>query len=257
MLFYLSRSEQAYTRLSSEIRSTFKEETQIRSGPLLTSCAYLHACIEEALRISPPVGSPPWREIGIGGETIAGHAIPQGCSVGTGIYSMHHNGAYFESPHDFVPERWLSDTETGGAKPFNPAFMPFSTGPRSCIGKSLAYSELLLTVAIMLWRYDFRASVGQNHNVGGGKEVGGKEKIGRANPGEFQLIDWVVGLQQGPVLEFRLQDSSCIPDSTAKMASHEARRHWCMQDSNTHYAPHVLSRINPAPPAGQKRQDMR
>lgn len=210
VLFYLSRSEKAYKRLCSEIRSTFKEETHIRSGQQLKSCAYLHACIEEALRISPPVGSPPWREIGIGGETIAGHAIPQGCSVGTGIYSMHHNDAYFESPHDFVPERWLSDAEKEGGKFYNPAFMPFSTGQRSCIGRSLAYSELLLTTAITLWRYDFRASVGQDHNLGGGKEVSGKEKVGRANPGEFQLVDWVVGLQQGPVLEFRLRDASRI-----------------------------------------------
>lgn len=209
VLFYLSRSEQAYRRICSEIRSTFKEEAHIRSGQQLKSCAYLHACIDEALRMSPPVGSPPWREVGIGGEMIAGHVIPQGCSVGTGIYSMHHSDEYFENPHCFMPGRWLSDPEKkGGHRVYNPAFMPFSTGPRSCIGRSLAYSELLLTVAIILWRYDFRASVGQDQNLGEGKEIRGKERVGRANPGEFQLVDWVVGIQQGPALEFRIRDVS-------------------------------------------------
>lgn len=158
--------------------------------------------------MSPPVGSPPWREIGAGGETVAGHAIPQGCTVGTGIYSIHHDDALFESPHEYRPERWLSNEEKQPDRTRGTAFMPFSTGPRSCIGKSLAYAELLLTMAILLWRYDFRANLCHGQDLGAGKEVRGKERVGRANPDEFQLHDWVVGHHQGPVLQFRRRGMS-------------------------------------------------
>jgi cytochrome P450 len=155
--------------------------------------------------MSPPVGSSPWRVVGLGGEVIAGLAIPQGCSVGTGVYSMHHNDRYFENPHEFIPERWLQDPHRRGSgnMTLNPAFMPFSTGPRSCIGQSLATAEVSLTVAILLWRYDLRAGNAGDHDIGGGKAVSGKENVGRTNPEEFQLIDRVLGLPQGPELEFR------------------------------------------------------
>lgn len=155
--------------------------------------------------MSPPVGSPPWREVGLGGELIAGEVVPQGCSVGTGIYSMHHSEAYFGSPHDFIPDRWLSDDQSGHGVVHNQAFMPFSTGPRSCIGRSLAYAEISLTVAILLWRYDFRSSPVREH-FHGQNAAKGKLRAGRANPGEFQLVDRVIGLCEGPLLEFRLRN---------------------------------------------------
>lgn len=155
--------------------------------------------------MSPPIGSPPWREVGSGGEVIAGLAIPQGCSVGTGVYSMHHNDKYFDNPHEFMPERWLNDShpKRSGGKACNPAFMPFSTGPRSCIGRSLVRAEVSLTAAILLWRYDLRASPGTGHGLGGGQAVRRKEKVARENPGEFQLVDRVVGHPEGPIVEFR------------------------------------------------------
>lgn len=158
--------------------------------------------------MSPPVGSPPWREVGAGGEMVAGEALPEGCSVGTGIYSMHHNAKYFEDPHTFAPDRWLADAGGGGNNNHTRAFMPFSTGPRSCIGRSLAYAEISLTTAMLLWRYDFRANPDQCDNVGRGRSVWGMETVGRTNPEEFQLIDWILGLVDGPVLQFRPRGGS-------------------------------------------------
>ncbi|KAI8193336.1 hypothetical protein K4K49_010990 [Colletotrichum sp. SAR 10_70] len=55
-LFYLSGNASAYARLCHEIRSTFDSVEDIRIGAKLSSCNYLRACIDEALRMSPPVG---------------------------------------------------------------------------------------------------------------------------------------------------------------------------------------------------------
>ena len=61
--------------------------------------------------MSPPVGSPLWREVGPGSEVIDGVVLPPGCSVGTGVYSMHHNEADFVDAHEFQPERWLPEPD--------------------------------------------------------------------------------------------------------------------------------------------------
>ena len=205
LLFYLSRNGRAYTRVCLEIRTAFDHEEQIRLGPQLQSCAFLYACMNEALRMSPPVGSPLWREVGPGSEVIDGVVLQPGCTVGTGVYSMHHNETDFVDAHEFQPERWLSEQNS---KKCHDAFMPFSAGPRSCIGRSLAINELTLTMAVLLWRYDVRATPGKLQSVGECRRVFGSVEAGRANAGEFQLVDRVIGHPDGPEIEFRLRDSA-------------------------------------------------
>ncbi|KAK7963367.1 hypothetical protein PG996_008942 [Apiospora saccharicola] len=143
LFFYLSRNPEVYKKLAQEIRSSFRNGSEIRSGPRLQSCRYLRACIDEALRMTPPVAGTLWREPYAneykkgGGEpfTVDGHVIPPGTQVGVSIYAIHHEEAYFPKPFLFRPERWLeSDAET--LKWMNMAFCPFSLGSRGCAGKS-------------------------------------------------------------------------------------------------------------------------
>ncbi|KAI2776223.1 cytochrome P450 [Daldinia loculata] len=85
--FYLSRNDGCYKKLAHEIRSIFAVGSEIR-GPALATCHYLRACIDEALRMSPPAaGDQPF--------IVDGHAIPQGTAMGVNIYSIHHNAEYF------------------------------------------------------------------------------------------------------------------------------------------------------------------
>jgi cytochrome P450 len=57
---------------------------------------------------------------------------------------------YFPSPHKFNPDRWLSPE----VSLLENRFMPFSKGPRSCIGINLAYAELYLNLGHMVRWYD-------------------------------------------------------------------------------------------------------
>lgn len=81
------------------------------------------------------------------------------------------------------------------------AYIPFLRGPRSCVGRSLAYWELLVTVAMVLWEFDLRAVDGSEASVGGGESMLGMP--GRNNPGEYQLLDRGTCGRVGPVLQFR------------------------------------------------------
>ncbi|EFR01930.1 isotrichodermin C-15 hydroxylase [Nannizzia gypsea CBS 118893] len=204
VFFYLSRNQHAYEKLASEIRSSFSSADEIQLGPTLHQCKYLDACINECLRITPPIGSCLWREVGKGGITVDNNFIPEGFSVGTSIYSIHHNEGYFSRPHEFIPERWMvdeQDTQKAAQVAIaKAAFAPFSIGPRGCIGRPLVNSTLKLAIAMLIWKYDFRLADGVAGGKGAGHPLGGR---GRTNPMEFQVLDRIMSIVDGPMIQFR------------------------------------------------------
>lgn len=216
MFFYLSRYEAVYDKVVNEIRSAFAQEDDVQPGPALRSCAVFQACINEALRMSTPIGSCPAREAGEGGEVVDGHFIPEGTMIGTGLYSLHHNEANFPNPDAFTPERWLVvDNDNGDGSPVTAAgahdkttgcgLHVFLAGARACIGQGLALTEIQFIMARCIWRYDFRAAPGPNRQVGAGSQPrpGDQRAQGRYNPDEFQLLDRITSLKDGPVIQFR------------------------------------------------------
>ncbi|KAI1121537.1 cytochrome P450 [Nemania abortiva] len=158
LFHYLSVNQRCYQRLAHEIRSTFVDASEIRSGSRLASCQYLRACIDEALRMCPPLPGTLWREavldIASSPLVVEGHYIPTGTEIGVNTYALHHNAEYFPEPFVFKPERWLP-VNTGKIPAVKAAFVPFSMGPRGCVGKAMAYMEASLVVAKTMWYYDF------------------------------------------------------------------------------------------------------
>ncbi|KAH9433515.1 hypothetical protein MCOR02_005560 [Pyricularia oryzae] len=155
LIFYLSRTPQAYRRLVEEIRSSFTSEDQI-TMQTLEGLPYLNACLEEILRIYPPAADTPPR-ISPGAE-VGGYYIPEGNVVSIYQWATHHNPDNFVNPLTFAPERWLPRSnpfyESIYDKDNKAAFRPFAVGPRDCVGKNLAYSEMRLVISRLLWNFD-------------------------------------------------------------------------------------------------------
>lgn len=106
--FYLSRNPECYARLADEIRSTFSSSGYIKNGPQLVSCHYLRSCIDEALRMSPPVSANLWRQqVATEEEPLFrdGRFIPKGNLFGVNFYALSHNAAIFHEPFAFNPKR--------------------------------------------------------------------------------------------------------------------------------------------------------
>lgn len=196
--FYLTHNPAVLEKLAQEVRATFKDVEDIKSGPMLSSCAYLRACIDETLRVSPPIGGFLPRDVLSGGATIDGHYIPAGAVVGCSAYAIHHNASYFPSPFSYQPERWLSSKNTTkeSIELAQSVFCPFSLGPRGCIGRSMAYIELMTTVARTVWLFDMKLAGWL------GEEPPDATEWGRDRKGEYQLEDVFVSRKEGPLVEF-------------------------------------------------------
>jgi cytochrome P450 len=134
-----------------------KAEIHPYLGPLdhanLAKFPYLNAVIKDALRLNPPIRGGMMHRITPPPEgiEIAGTHIPGNTCVGVGALELQRDSRYYGNPDDFIPERWLGE----GPEPFNPkAFLVFSFGPYSCVGKHLAYMELNNVIAAVVRNFD-------------------------------------------------------------------------------------------------------
>ncbi|KAM3065601.1 Cytochrome P450 monooxygenase boa3 [Clarireedia jacksonii] len=155
MLAYLLRYPDKLRILNEEVRRAFTSKDQIDADGTLP-LQYLFAVIEETLRILPPVpfGLPRTCP----GATIDGHVVPAGAIVSVSPYTASHDPQYWHDPEGWHPERWLEPEHPLHNPVFDmdnkEASRPFSTGPRVCLGVNLAYIELRMTLARLLWEFD-------------------------------------------------------------------------------------------------------
>lgn len=78
---------------------------------------------------------------------------------------LHRSPKNWTDPDTFRPERFLTSTSTGtttaASDNANPAFVPFSKGPRNCIGQELAIIETKVILAMTLRSFDFSTAFGK------------------------------------------------------------------------------------------------
>ncbi|KAK3339876.1 cytochrome P450 ClCP1 [Lasiosphaeria hispida] len=143
-------------KLKLEVRSAFKSADEITLASA-NQLPYMLACLSEALRRYPPVPSNLVREVAEGGATIAGHFLPGKTMVECQPWSMNHSTSHWEDPWSFRPERFLHSEEGAfGSKDVTEALQDFSVGPRNCIGRNLAYAEMRLALANMVYAFDMK-----------------------------------------------------------------------------------------------------
>ncbi|KAK8098118.1 uncharacterized protein PG998_013604 [Apiospora kogelbergensis] len=160
--FYVPQNPRVYQTLVEEIRTAFSSEDEIsmKSSAVLS---YLHACIEETMRIYSPVPTIPARMSP--GAMLDGKFVPKGTIVCVSNWATDHNPRNFRDPQVFAPERWLPAAhplhDPRYASDNHAGFRPFSAGPRDCVGKNLANGEMRLILARLLWNFDIELVEGQ------------------------------------------------------------------------------------------------
>lgn len=114
----------------------------------LKQMKYMECCLKESQRLYPSV---PFITRKCEQDVIiAGRKLPKGADIQVGIYNLHRDPEVFPKPEEFIPDRFLPENVTG-RHPF--AFVPFSAGPRNCIGQRFAMMEEKVVIANILRNY--------------------------------------------------------------------------------------------------------
>ncbi|KAJ3892405.1 cytochrome P450, partial [Lentinula edodes] len=119
--------------------------------PLFT---YTMAVINETLRMCPMVtGIPKYSAedttftIGnISGDKLV-LPVPRGTEIDVNTVGLHYNPRYWQDPEEFRPARFLDPDWP------RDAFVPFSAGPRACIGRKFFETEGVAVISMLISRY--------------------------------------------------------------------------------------------------------
>ncbi|TVY33841.1 Cytochrome P450 monooxygenase [Lachnellula subtilissima] len=149
--YFILTNPSCLSNLQAEVRNAFKTEEEINIVSV-NSLSYMLAILNEVLRLYPPSPTSFNRLTPLGGCQIAGKFVPGNTSVAVNQWAANHSATNFVRADEFIPERWMGADEF--AVDNRRAVQPFSVGRRGCIGRNLAYAEMRLILARLVWNFD-------------------------------------------------------------------------------------------------------
>ncbi|KAF2649380.1 cytochrome P450 [Lophiostoma macrostomum CBS 122681] len=157
-LCHLVNSPETLNMLTRELRTQFAQEDQMTFAAV-KRLPYLNAVVKEVFRMCNPnpFGLP--RITPPQGGTVCGNVLPGNVFVSIHAQALSMDDTRFHKATAFYPERWLPEVVADPSSPFRSddrsSVQVFSIGPRSCIGQRLAMAEVTLTLAKLVWNFDF------------------------------------------------------------------------------------------------------
>ncbi|KAK7870825.1 hypothetical protein R5R35_014414 [Gryllus longicercus] len=151
-IYLLACHSDVQEKVLEELKSVFDWSQPLQPTiQQLGELKYLEMVIKEALRLYPPVAAI-LRDI-TNDERLpsTGHVIPDGTVMIVSPWAVHRNPEVYPDPEKFDPERF-SAGETARRHPY--AFLPFSAGPRNCIGQRFAMLEMKSVLAKVIWNFE-------------------------------------------------------------------------------------------------------
>ncbi|GER35131.1 cytochrome P450 family protein [Striga asiatica] len=123
---------------------------------------YMHGAICEALRLYPPV--PFQHKVPSETDIVpSGHCVHPKMKVMFFLYAMGRmESIWGKDCLEFKPERWITERGTIKHEP-SYKFLAFNAGPRTCLGKEVAFSQIKSVAATVI--YNYRVSVVEGHRV--------------------------------------------------------------------------------------------
>lgn len=150
-LYFLAKQQAVQEKAFQEVTKLDMEEGDIMEN--LSLLPYVKQCIEEALRLYPPAYV--IDRIAVAEDIFEGRTIKKDTMILMSVYELHRYQSFWESPGDFVPERF----DKGKGKDFQEYYYPFGAGPRMCVGNNFAMYEMILTVAEVLKRFQLQTDL--------------------------------------------------------------------------------------------------
>lgn len=150
--FLLSQDAEAEARVHAEVDALDGHAATYADLPRL---AFTRAVIEETLRLFPPV--PIQARETRDARVIAGRQVPAGAIMMLVPWLLHRHKLFWEQPDAFVPGRFMPG---GSGVPSRYAYVPFSLGPRICLGAAFGLTEAILCLATLAGAFRLRLRPG-------------------------------------------------------------------------------------------------
>lgn len=143
-LYYIVTNPRIYTRLQQELDTALSTLSRpVTADAEARQLPYLQACIQEGLRIWPPVASLIYKVAPPEGDFYEGRLIPGGTRIGYSAWALHHSKEMYGADADvYRPERWLEAGEETLNRMRRSVEIVFGTGKYGCLGKTIAFLEL-------------------------------------------------------------------------------------------------------------------
>ncbi|EGI58147.1 Cytochrome P450 4C1 [Acromyrmex echinatior] len=147
-LLLLAEHKDIQNRVRDEIRTTIEKTGEKFTINVLQNLSYLDRCIKEALRLYPSV----YFISRITSEDVKfkSYIIPAKTIVHLNIYGLHRDPNFWPNPEIFDPDRFLSEN-IRNRHPYS--YLPFSAGPRNCIGQRFALLEMKAMIASLIHNF--------------------------------------------------------------------------------------------------------
>uniref|UniRef100_A0A147BND3 Putative cytochrome p450 4v2-like protein n=1 Tax=Ixodes ricinus TaxID=34613 RepID=A0A147BND3_IXORI len=159
-IYLLGRNPEMQKKVQDEMDAIFANDVdRYATVADLKEMKFLECCIKETLRLFPSVpiiGREVHKEF-----SVNGNVVPQGAIVVVFSYMLHRDPQSFPRPEEFFPERFLPENSLG-RHPF--AYVPFSAGPRNCIGQRFALMEEKIVLSNLFRRFSVTSLV-PRHNL--------------------------------------------------------------------------------------------
>lgn len=111
--------------------------------------AFIKQVLYETMRLYPPI--PVHLRTAAADDEVCGHAVKKGDVMIVPFYALHRNRRLWDQPRKFIPDRFADMSRIDRF-----AYVPFSVGPRVCIGADFAMQEATIILATLLARHRFR-----------------------------------------------------------------------------------------------------
>lgn len=117
---------------------------------------YLERCLLETLRLYPPVPVIA-RKINEDVKLASGnYTVPAGCTVVIVTYKLHRNSDIYANPDEFNPDNFLPER---CIKRHHYSFVPFSAGPRGCVGRKYAILKLKILLSTIMRNFVVKTEI--------------------------------------------------------------------------------------------------
>ncbi|XP_014711251.1 cytochrome P450 4V2 [Equus asinus] len=144
-LYLLGCYPEVQKKVDSELEEVFGKSDRPATLEDLKKLKYLECVMKETLRLFPSV---PLFARNLNEDCeVAGYKIVKGSQAIIVSYALHRDSRYFPNPEEFKPERFFPENSQG-RHPY--AYVPFSAGPRNCIGQKFAVMEEKIILSCIL-----------------------------------------------------------------------------------------------------------